>query len=200
MKQLFGGVYAAAPLGIFLRKLTQWPHPAGDRRCCADAWSRWPGGRRSWTASASGRFVDIDLRCARYGHAKQGDSLGHTKIAGKTVPRRGLSPLTVSICTERAAPVLAGVRLRAGRAGSAKGTASMVTETINTATAAGAWAKNILVRGDCAYCTARSSPRRSRPGRGSPEGLPIGAAEDEPLVVVCRAGEGFGAVASGSAA
>jgi hypothetical protein len=49
------------------------------------------------------------------------------------VLRRGLSPLTVTICTEIAAPVLAGVRLRAGRAGSAKGAASMVSEAINTA-------------------------------------------------------------------
>ena len=48
-----------------------------------------------------------------------------------------------------AAPVLAGIRLRAGKAGSGRGAASMVTEAINTAKAAGA--KNILVRGDSAY-------------------------------------------------
>jgi hypothetical protein len=60
--------------------------------------------------------------------------------------------LAVTICTETAAPVLAGVRLRAGRAGSAKGAASMVTEAINTAKAAGAQAESILVRGDSAYC------------------------------------------------
>ena len=44
------------------------------------------------------------------------------------------------------------MRLRAGRAGSAKGAASMLTEGINTATDAGAQAENILVRGDSAYC------------------------------------------------
>ena len=42
------------------------------------------------------------------------------------------------------------MRLRAGRAGSAKGAASMLTEGINTATDAGAQAENILVRGDSA--------------------------------------------------
>jgi hypothetical protein len=47
------------------------------------------------------------------------------------------------------------VRLRAGRAGSAKGAASLVTEGINTATAAGAQADNILVRGDSAYCSGK---------------------------------------------
>ena len=44
--------------------------------------------------------------------------------------------------------MIAGIRLRAGKA-SGKGAASMVTEAINTAKAAGA--KNILVRGDSAY-------------------------------------------------
>src|SRR6185369_15584577 len=77
------------------------------------------------------------------------------KIAGKTVLRRGLSPLAVTICTEAAAPVLAGVRLRAGRAGSARGAASMVTEAINTAKDAGATVPNILVRGDSAYCSGK---------------------------------------------
>jgi hypothetical protein len=101
-------------------------------------------------------FIDIDslLRPA-YGRAKQGASFGHTKIAGKTILRRGLSPLAVTISTETAAPVVAGVRLRAGRAGSSKGAASMVTEGINTAKAAGGQAQNILVRGDSAYCSGK---------------------------------------------
>jgi integrase len=66
-------------------------------------------------------------------------------VAGRSVLRRGLSPLADTISTPCAAPVLAAVRLRAGRAGSAKGPASMVTEAINTAKAAGA--VNVLVRG-----------------------------------------------------
>lgn len=99
-------------------------------------------------------FVDIDsLLRPVYGKAKQGASFGHTKISGKTVLRRGLSPLAVTISTPKAAPVLAGVRLRAGRAGSSRGAASMVTEAINTAVAAGANPANILVRGDSAYCS-----------------------------------------------
>jgi hypothetical protein len=98
-------------------------------------------------------FVDIDsLLRPVYGHAKQGASFGHTKISGKTVLRRGLSPLAVTISTPRAAPVVAGVRLRAGRAGSGKGAASMLTEAVNTAVAAGADPASILVRGDSAYC------------------------------------------------
>jgi hypothetical protein len=68
------------------------------------------------------------------------------------VLRKGLSPLATTISTAMpgGAPVVAGIRLRAGKAGSGKGAASMVTEAINTARAAGATGE-ILVRGDSAY-------------------------------------------------
>ena len=46
--------------------------------------------------------------------------------------------------------MVAGIRLRAGKAGSGKGAASMVREAIATARAAGATGE-ILVRGDSAY-------------------------------------------------
>ena len=85
-----------------------------------------------------------------FGHAKQGASYGHTKIAGKQVLRKGLSPLATTIYTRQGAPVLAGIRLRAGRAGSGKGAASMVTDAIRVARTAGATG-TILVRGDSAY-------------------------------------------------
>jgi len=96
-------------------------------------------------------FVDIDsLLRPVYGQHKQGASFGHTKIASRQVLRKGLSPLATTISTETAAPMIAGIRLRAGRAGSGRGAASMVTEAINTARAAGADGE-ILVRGDSAY-------------------------------------------------
>jgi hypothetical protein len=50
-----------------------------------------------------------------FGHAKQGANFGHTKIAGRQVLRRGLSPLATTISTEHGAPVVAGIRLRAGK-------------------------------------------------------------------------------------
>ncbi len=84
-------------------------------------------------------FIDIDsLLRPVYGHAKQGASFGHTKIAGKQVLRKGLSPLATTISTRSAAPVLAGIRLRAGKTSSGKGAASMIREAISTARAAGA--------------------------------------------------------------
>jgi hypothetical protein len=152
MKKLFGGVYACATLGIFLREFTH-----GHVRQLSAVLRRLLVALAQRTPVLAGigerAFIDIDsLLRPVYGHAKQGASFGHTKIAGKTILRRGLSPLAVTICTLTAAPVLAGVRLRAGRAGSSKGAASMLTEAINTAIAAGAQACNILVRGDSAYC------------------------------------------------
>jgi hypothetical protein len=151
MRKLFGGVYANATLGIFLREFTH-----GHTRQLSAVLRRHLVALAEHTPVLAGisdrAFIDIDsLLRPVYGHAKQGASFGHTKIAGKNILRRGLSPLAVTICTETAAPVVAGVRLRAGRAGSGKGAASMLTEGINTAVAAGARAENILVRGDSAY-------------------------------------------------
>ena len=81
-------------------------------------------------------FIDIDsLLRPVYGHAKQGASYGHTKIAGKQVLRKGLSPLAAMISTKGGAPVIAGMRLRAGRAGSGKGAGRMVAQAIVTARA-----------------------------------------------------------------
>ena len=99
-------------------------------------------------------YVDIDsLLRPVYGHAKQGASFGHTKISGKQVLRKGLSPLATTISTRQGAPVVAGIRLRAGKAGSGKGAASMVREAVKTARGAGAVGP-ILVRGDSAYGTS----------------------------------------------
>jgi hypothetical protein len=85
-----------------------------------------------------------------YGHDKQGASYGHTKIAGKQVLRTGLSPSATTISTSTSAPVIAGMRLRAGKTGSGKGAGRMVAQAIATARAAGATGA-ILVRGDSAY-------------------------------------------------
>jgi Transposase DDE domain group 1 len=152
MKKLFGGVYACATLGIFLREFTHGhvrQLTAVLRRFLVALAVRTP----LLPGIADRAYIDIDsLLRPVYSKAKQGSSFGHTKIANKTILRRGLSPLAVTISTDQAAPVLAGVRLRAGRAGSSRGAASMVTEAINTAIEAGARPECILVRGDSAFC------------------------------------------------
>jgi hypothetical protein len=151
MKSLFGGVYAPSTVGTLLREFT-----FGHARqlesvlrehlvALCERVDLLPG------ATEQTVFIDIDsLLRPVYGHAKQGASYGHTKIAGKQVLRKGLSPLATTISTPGAAPVIAGMRLRAGKAGSAKGAGRMVAQAIGTARAAGASGK-ILVRGDSAY-------------------------------------------------
>jgi hypothetical protein len=149
MKHLFTGVYAPATLGIMLREFT-FGHAAQLagvlRRHLLALALRTP----VLDGITTGAFVDIDsLLRPVYGRAKQGASFGHAKIAGKSLLRRGLSPLATTISTPTAAPVVAGIRLRAGRAGSAKGAASMVCDAVATAFAAGAG--RVLVRGDSAF-------------------------------------------------
>ena len=112
-------------------------------------------------------FIDIDsLLRPVYGHAKQGASYGHTKIAGKQILRKGLSPLATTISTAGAAPVIAGMRLRAGKTGSGKGAGRMVAQAIATARAAG-----VTARSWCAAirptATARSSIRACATVRSS---------------------------------
>jgi hypothetical protein len=149
-KRVFDQVYAPATLGQFLREFThghcqQLVSVARAHLVnLAQRTNLLPG------IETQG-FIDIDsLLRPVFGHAKQGASFGHAKIAGRVLLRRGLSPLATTISTPSAAPVIAGIRLRSGKAGSGKGAASMVREAIATARAAGATGE-ILVRGDSAY-------------------------------------------------
>jgi hypothetical protein len=150
MKTLFDGVYAPSTVGTLLREFT-----FGHARQLESVMREHllALARRTDLLPGAGvrTFVDIDsLLRPVYGHHKQGASYGHTKIAGKQVLRKGLSPLVATIGTDLAAPVIAGMRLRAGKTGSGKSAASMITAAIGAARAAGA-AGQILVRGDSAY-------------------------------------------------
>lgn len=150
MKTLFGGVYAPSTIGILLREFS-----FGHARQLESVLREHLGAlceRMDLLPGADGRaFIDIDsLLRPVYGHAKQGASYGHTKIAGKQILRKGLSPLVTTISTEHAAPVITGARLRAGKTNSGKGAARMIAQAVATARAAGVTGQ-ILVRGDSAY-------------------------------------------------
>jgi hypothetical protein len=134
---LFGGVYAPSTIGTLLREFT-FGH-ARQLESILRAHLAALGERVDLLPGADERaFVDIDsLLRPVYGHAKQGASYGHTKIAGKQVLRKGLSPLATTISTDTAAPMIAGLRLRAGKTGSGRGAGRMVAQAIATARAAG---------------------------------------------------------------
>ena len=152
MKALFTGVYAPSTVGTALREFT-----FGHNRQLESVLGEHLAAMCQRTELLPGAdvraFIDIDsLLRPVYGHGKQGASYGHTKIAGKQILRKGLSPLATVISTDTAAPVITGMRLRAGRAGSGKGAGRMVAQAITTARAAGATGQ-IVVRGDSAYGT-----------------------------------------------
>src|SRR3954453_18844926 len=150
MPILFDGVYAPSTLGTLLREFR-----FGHARQLESVLREHLAALAERTELLAGldeqAFIDIDsLLRPVYGHAKQGASYGHTKIAGKQVLRKGLSPLATTISTAQSAPVIAGMRLRAGKTGSGKGAGRMVAQAIVTARAAGV-SGQILVRGDSSY-------------------------------------------------
>jgi hypothetical protein len=152
MKTLFAGVYAPSTVGTLLREFT-FGHARQLESVLREHLVALCGRVELLPGADEQVFIDIDsLLRPVYGHAKQGASYGHTKIAGKAILRKGLSPLATTISTTSAAPVIAGLRLRAGRANSSKGAGRMVAQAIGTARATGASGK-ILVRGDSAYGT-----------------------------------------------
>ena len=150
MKTVFGGVYAPSTVGTLLREFT-FGHARQLESVLREHLVALCG-RVDLLPGADERvFVDVDsLLRPVYGHAKQGASYGHSKVAGKQILRKGLSPLAATISTAGCAPVIAGMRLRAGKTGSGKGAGRMVAQAIGTARAAGARGQ-ILVRGDSAY-------------------------------------------------
>jgi hypothetical protein len=150
MSRLFTGVYAPVTLGQFLREFTHG-HTLQLASVARAHLVRLVQLSRLLPGLEDRAFIDIDsLLRPVYGHGKQGASFGHTKISGRVMLRRGLSPLATTISTATGAPVVAGIRLRAGRSASGRGAATMVREAISTARAAGARGE-ILVRGDSAY-------------------------------------------------
>jgi len=152
MKTLFDDVYAPSTIGTLLREFT-FGHARQLESVLREHLIALYGRVELVPETAQQVFIDIDsLLRPVYGHAKQGASYGHTKIAGKQILRKGLSPLATAISAAGTAPVISGIRLRAGKTGSGKGAGRMIAQAISTARAAGLSAP-ILVRGDSAYGT-----------------------------------------------
>jgi hypothetical protein len=92
MKTLFGGVYAPSTVGTLLREFT-FGHARQLESVLREHLVALCGRVDLLAGAQEQVFIDIDsLLRPVYGHAKQGASYGHTKIAGKQVLRKGLSP------------------------------------------------------------------------------------------------------------
>ena len=123
MKALFEGVYAPSTVGTLLREFT-FGHARQLESVLREHLVALCERVRLLRGADQRAFIDIDsLLRPVYGHAKQGAGYGHTKIAGKQILRKGLSPLITTISTEHAAPMITGARLRAGKTNSGKGAA-----------------------------------------------------------------------------
>lgn len=92
MKTLFDGVYAPSTIGTLLREFT-FGHARQLESVLREHLAGLCERVKLLPGSDERAFVDIDsLLREVYRHAKQGASYGHTKIAGKQVLRKGLSP------------------------------------------------------------------------------------------------------------
>lgn len=152
MTHLFAGVYAPSTVGTLLREFS-FGHARQLESVLREHLIALTARVEILPGLAKQAFLDIDsLLRPVYDRAKQGASYGHTKIAGKQILRKGLSPLATTISTADSTPIITGMRLRAGKAGSGKGAGRMATHAIVTARAAGA-AGAITACGDSAYGT-----------------------------------------------
>src|SRR3954464_9601410 len=126
MPILFNGIYAPSTLGVLLREFS-FGHARQLESVLRQHLVALVERSEMLAGIEQQAFIDIDsLLRPVYGHAKQGASYGHTKIAGKQVLRKGLSPFATKISTQHSAPVIAGMRLRAGKTGPGKGAGRMV--------------------------------------------------------------------------
>jgi hypothetical protein len=150
MDVLFGGVYAPSTIGTSLREFT-FGHARQSDSVLDARLGRLAAAVPLLPGIAERAHIDIDsLLRPVHCHKKQGASYGHAEIAGRQILRKGLPPLATTISTDHAAPAIAGMLLRAGRAGSAEGAGRMVARAIATARKTGATGQ-ILVRGDSAH-------------------------------------------------
>jgi hypothetical protein len=153
MDTVFADVRAPSTLGSFLRAFT-WGNVRQLEKTARGVLARLAAHTPLLPGAGQVAFLDVDSMQRRtFGYAKQGSGFGHTKIAGKSLMVRGLNVLLSTVSTPLAAPVACGSRLRGGSAGSSRGAAGFVAESITTARAAGA--NGLLVmRGDSAFYSA----------------------------------------------
>lgn len=146
MPAVFGGIRAPSTLGTFLRALTHGhvlQRHAVHRRFLAE-----PAAHTPLPGADAMAFIDVDSTHKRvYGRAKQGAEYGRFKGI------RTLHPLLATICTPHSRPVIAGARMRRGKAADSRGAPKFVSEALAIAVEAGCTGTRIL-RADSQFYNA----------------------------------------------
>ncbi|MBT2554126.1 IS1380 family transposase [Arthrobacter sp. ISL-5] len=146
MGRLFKACYAPSTLGSFLRSFT-----FGHVRQLDAVASRFLRNLAAKTPLIGGRageytLVDVDDTIIEvHGYKKQGSGYGYSGV-------RGLNALLATVSTKDTAPVILAQRLRKGSAGSPRGAARLVADTLATLKRIhGGAAGEVLLRADSAF-------------------------------------------------
>ncbi|MGY3317318.1 IS1380 family transposase [Arthrobacter sp. TE12232] len=146
MGRLFKACYAPSTLGSFLRSFT-FGH-VRQLDAVASRFLRNLAAQAPLIGNSAGEytFVDVDDTIIEvHGYQKQGSGYGYSGV-------RGLNALLATVSTKDTAPVILAQRLRKGSAGSPRGAARLVADTLATLKRIrGGAAGTVLLRADSAF-------------------------------------------------
>lgn len=145
MGRLFTACYAPSTLGSFLRSFT-FGH-VRQLDAVASRFLRNLAAQTPLIGSGAGEYtlVDVDDTIIEvHGYKKQGSGYGYSGV-------RGLNALLATVSTKDTAPVILAQRLRKGSAGSPRGAARLIADTLATLKRIQGGAGTVLLRADSAF-------------------------------------------------
>jgi hypothetical protein len=155
--RVFDGVRAPSTVGTFLRSFTHG-HVRQLHSVHRQVLAELAGATGLLPGADALAFLDVDSTHRQvYGYTKQGAAVG--RLPGT----KTLHPLLATLSTPIARPVVAGIRLRKGKAADVRGAAAFAAEALVTAREAGCTGA-IVVRGDSKFYTAELAAAARRAG------------------------------------
>ena len=156
MARLIGQVRAPSTMGTFLRNFTHGhvlQLAAVNRRLLTSLAALVPG----LVGSGGPVLVDMDDTIRElHGYQQQGAAFGYSKV-------KGLNALAVTISTDSSAPVVGEFSLRRGNVKSGDNAAWHLARALGTVESV-APGRDVLVRGDSAFCTFENVQQTIRSG------------------------------------
>jgi DDE family transposase len=146
--KIFTGIRAPSTLGTFLRAFTH-SHNQQLEHVFRQVTANLVQVAGMLPGADEFAFVDIDsMHLETYGYAKQG------AVNGRLKGKKTLHPLTATISTPLARPVVAGLRMRKGNSADMRGAARFTTQALKQAHACGATGI-IVLRADSKFYSAK---------------------------------------------